>query len=420
MAAASFLDERLNYEKLVGEAYTRQVFKLDRVRELYRRVGSPAAQTPTVHCTGTKGKGSTLALLAAILQKAGYSTGFFHSPHLERIEERFLVNGQPCEPAEFQAALDRLEPVVAKMDADERAGRTDWGLLTWFEIVTMAAWLIFEARHVDVVLLEVGMGGRLDSTNICQPLVSIITNVSLDHVAQLGDTVEKIAFEKAGIIKPHTPVVSGVTQPGVVDVVRRVALEQQAPLYLVDSETTFPVGMHGQHQKKNAALAIQAVEILRQNGLEIPDEAIREGLKTAFLPGRLEIVAEKPTVILDVAHNIASIATTCDWLNEAFPTQTKRVVFAVSGDKDWREMLDRLALLCERVYLTHYTLNPRGLATETLAAYCEEAQIPFTVVENPRDAVARAMKDSKPEDVVLVVGSFFLVGEVAGMLRGGR
>ena len=237
--ALEFLTSRIDYERTLNVPYTQRDFRLDRMRRLLDRLGNPQAGLKIVHVAGTKGKGSTAASIASVLRCAGYRTGLYSSPHLDRVEERFTIDGQYCPAVELVDLVARIQEIVAGMDdepADELAGSNH---PTYFEIVTALALVRFAERQVDAAVLEVGLGGRLDSTNICQPLVSVITNISFDHMQQLGNTLAAIAGEKAGIIKPGVPVVSGVTQAEPAEVVERVAAECGCRLSVLGREFDF-------------------------------------------------------------------------------------------------------------------------------------------------------------------------------------
>ncbi|MGE3243073.1 MAG: folylpolyglutamate synthase/dihydrofolate synthase family protein, partial [Pirellulales bacterium] len=233
-AAERWLLDRINFERTLVAPYNERQLKLDRMRTLLVRLGQPDAGLKIIHVAGTKGKGSTSAMIAAVLTAAGYRTGVFSSPHLEGIEERFVVDGAQCSAAEFVSLVDQLRPVVAAMDAEALAAGDAHGGPTYFECTTAIALLLFAERKVEAVVLEVGLGGRLDSTNVCLPVVSVITGIGFDHMQQLGYTLAAIAGEKAGIIKPGVPVVTGVTHPEPLAVIERVAQEHGCRLIHVE------------------------------------------------------------------------------------------------------------------------------------------------------------------------------------------
>jgi len=451
-AAQRFLFGRIDYERARTMPYRSRTFKLDRMRELLDRLGNPQRALPAVHVAGTKGKGSTAAMIGAVLRASGYRTGVFTSPHLDRLEERLAVDGQPCTEAELVALVEQLVAPVRAMD--EAAGRRSppEDGPTYFEVVTAMAMLHFARRKVDLAVLEVGLGGRLDSTNVCRPLVSAITSISLDHTRQLGDTLESIAGEKAGIIKPGVPVVSGVTDPGPREVIREACrrlgsrlvelgvdfdVDYRPPLRLdrapamasIDFRQTTPgaetecrgvsVSLPGRHQAANAAVALAALAEVRRSGRTIPDEAIRAGLQDLDWPCRVEVVARRPAVVLDSAHNVASIDALARVLDESFCARRRLLVFATTQEKDARGMLSRLVGPFDEVFLTRYLNNPRSVPPEELGALVGEltGRQPH-LCETPARAWEQARRAAAPDDLICATGSFFLAAEVRALIRG--
>ncbi|HEY3789988.1 MAG TPA: folylpolyglutamate synthase/dihydrofolate synthase family protein, partial [Urbifossiella sp.] len=355
--AIAFWYGRINYEvRAAGPGD----LKLERMEALLQRLGNPHHRLRIVHITGTKGKGSTAAMLAAILGQAGYRVGLFTSPHLSHVEERIQVDGRPISREDLTA---RMEEVAAAASGSPPP--------TFFEIGTALGFLHFQRTQCDIAIVEVGLGGRFDSTNVCIPLVSIITNVGFDHMAQLGNTLEAIAFEKAGIIKRGVPIVSGISQQGPLEVVRTIAREQDAPFWEAKQplpDPNLPIGLLGEHQRENAACAIAAVHRLRDAGLAISNVAIRAGLAAVKWPARIELVSRNPAVILDTAHNVPSAEALVRTLAESFPVAgRKSVVFAVSSDKQYPEILRILAGYFDHFHLTKYGNNPRSVPPEKLA-----------------------------------------------------
>lgn len=450
-AAMRFLLGRIDYERAWKMPYGAREFKLDRMRELLDRLENPQDRLPILHIAGTKGKGSTAAMLAAILTAAGYRTGMFSSPHFERVEERLAVDGQACSADELVERVAEVKPVVEAMDR-EAAAAAGTGP-TYFEIITALALLHFVRRRVDAAVLEVGLGGRLDSTNVCIPRVCVITSISLDHTEQLGDTLEAIAREKAGIIKPGVPVVSGVQAPGPRGVIREVCRQQVAPLLELGVDFTFdyrppehleqadaparldfrwrrpPAGLApaeyvdlaiplpGRHQAANAALALAALAPLGQRGWRIEDKAVRRGLGGLRWPGRAEVLRRRPAVVVDVAHNVASIEALLQTLDESFHAPRRHLVFAASNDKDIRGMLHALLPRFDTVALTRYTANPRTAAPEELArlAYELSGRRPPTFAD-PAAAWRAAKALAEPDDLICVTGSFFIAAELRRLL----
>jgi dihydrofolate synthase/folylpolyglutamate synthase len=415
---------------------------LDRMRRLLARLGDPHLGLRVVHVAGSKGKGSTSAMLAAVLRRAGYRTGLFTSPHLCRVEERFQVDGQPVTAAELTALLTDIRRVIEAGPARGDAPPT------FFELVTVVGFLHFVRRRVEAAVLEVGLGGRLDSTNVCRPAVAVITSISFDHTDLLGDRLASIAREKAGIIKPGRPVVSGATAADARQAIEEVAHGRRAPLrqlgvdfryrytpgWVTDAEIVraqvevitasrrwpvVEVNLLGEHQAANAAVAVACLEELRGQGWHVPDEAVVAGLREVSWPARLEVVGRRPLVVLDCAHNVASARALADTLAASFPPARRLLVFAGSGDKDVAGMFRELAPHFERAYFTRFSSNPRATPPELLARrWAEAGGGPAVAVPAPADAYRAAREAAAPEDLVCVAGSVFLAGELRPLLVG--
>ncbi|MGL5097771.1 MAG: bifunctional folylpolyglutamate synthase/dihydrofolate synthase [Planctomycetia bacterium] len=333
--ALRYLDSRIDFER--RDIPTARDLRLDRIRLLLDRFDSPHRNYQVVHVAGTKGKGSTAVMTARLLQAGGFKVGLHTSPHFERIEERFVVDGEVAEASEFLVGLEELMPAVAEVDGLLAPRQTP---LTYFEITTALAFLHFARRGVDWAVVEVGLGGRLDATNVVDPAVCAVTSISRDHMQLLGDSLPLIAAEKAGIIKPGRPVVSGVTADAARDVVRDAARERGAPLYEIGVDftvdyrsrglaggevavttwrqrwPTFLLPAVGAHQANNAALALAMIDALRDAGRPLEKVAV-DALRDVVVPGRLEVLSENPTVVLDVAHNDASTTALVEALRSA-------------------------------------------------------------------------------------------------------
>lgn len=454
-SALAFLLDRINYERTTRIPST--AFRLDRMRELLSRLGDPHLRVPVVHVAGTKGKGSTATMIAAILQAAGYRTGLYTSPHLERIEERFAIDGQACSPQEFVDLTRSVAPVLRELDA--QATTDDVRSPTFFEITTAMAFVHFVRRPVDIAVLEVGLGGRLDSTNVCQPLVSVITSISFDHMRQLGNTLAAIAREKAGIIKPGVPVISGVVDAEPRNVIHEIAAERDAPLrqfkrdfdatleaspstteqcsvLLSGSRLTYhetedrdlpgvDLNLPGEHQATNAAIAIAAIRELGRQGWNLPDEAIRTALVTVRCPGRVEVMRRDPTVVVDTAHNVASIEALCRTLRGS-REQRRVLVFASSRDKDVRGMLRLLLPEFDDVIVTRYVKNPRARAPEALQLLAKDEANQFTSPprihqsSEPHAAWQLAQELAGRDGLICITGSFFLAAELRAVVLEGE
>lgn len=456
-SALEYLLGRINYERTLDIPYRSGALKLDRMRRLLECVGNPQRSLPAVHIAGTKGKGSTSAMLAEILRGSGLRTGLYTSPHLERIEERFVIDGQQISTAEFVELTETLRQAVDVLDSEFAPLAGEHAGATFFEITTALALLFFLRHKAQIVVLEVGLGGRLDSTNVCLPETCVITSISFDHMRQLGNTLAEIAREKAGIIKPGVPIVSGVTNAEPQAVIAAVAQEAGAPLiqagrdfaglplehgggwfaapgcetgcehavaYLEPAAAPrhwlgpLPVGLAGRRQLENAAVAVAAVQTLRRRGWQIPDAAVAAGLASARAPGRQEFFpadarSGRPDVLIDVAHNPASIAALADELRSRFAHRRKLLIFASSRDKDAAGMLEQLAPQVSAALLTQFVLNPRANSPAELAAkWPAGALVVPEQLPDPTAAWNRALLLAQPGDLLVIAGSFFLVAEL--------
>ena len=432
--AIRFWFERINYE--IGAAAPKDL-KLERMRALLRELGDPHERLRIVHITGTKGKGSTAAFLASVLRESGYRVGLFTSPHLRSVEERIRVNGVPISRVELTAEIERLAPAVRRLE------RGPWPPPTFFEISTALGFQHFLHRRCDFAVVEVGLGGRFDSTNVCRPLVAVIASVGLDHMAQLGATVEAIAFEKAGIIKPGIPTVCGALEAGPRGVIDSIASEVGSRMIQLGRDfeydhragtteslprieyrspehcETYELGLLGEHQAANAALALATLDELKKRGLAIPQSAIATGLRNVNWPARIEVVSRNPTVVFDTAHNVPSVRALVRTLRESLPmTGRKALVFAVSNDKQYPEMLAILAGYFDEFHFTRYGNNPRSVPPEILAKELEGSGKSIRVCGSSLEAWESARSERRPEDLIAVTGSVFLAGELEDAVRG--
>jgi dihydrofolate synthase/folylpolyglutamate synthase len=440
--ALSFLYDRINYERMASGS-ARYPFRLQRIRELLERLGlqrylhqsglRPAV--PLVHIAGTKGKGSVAALVAAGLSESGLKTGLYTSPHLSHLEERFRVDSACCRRVDVVALVDRLRDAVDQLDL--RRGPPP----SFFELTTAMALMHFEASRCDAIVLEVGLGGRLDSTNVCHPSVTAITSIGLDHQHVLGDTLEQIATEKAGIIKDGVPVVSGVTSAPAADVIRHVSGEHRSPLYEIDRDFSFrhfpdpdwgsrviyhnrseqsPGGrtlrleLDGEHQAHNAAVALACLDVLGEQGVPVSADAVARGFGKLRCAGRIErfLMPQEAIAIVDAAHNEDSIAALCRCLSRRCQGRRVTVVFGTSRDKSAAPMLAALATVADQFVLTQYQGNPRYVPTEALLPLVPEPMLTrVAVVRNPIEACRTGLQQSTPGGALVVCGSFFLVAE---------
>jgi dihydrofolate synthase/folylpolyglutamate synthase len=437
--ALAFWYGRINYEHRNPKP---EDLKLDRMEALLVLLGQPERALRIVHVAGSKGKGSTSAMLAAVLRRAGYRTGLFTSPHLSHVEERIQVDGTPVSREELAALVNDLRPAVMRLQ--EHPGRG----VTFFEMATALGFLHFVRRRVEVAVVEVGLGGRFDSTNVCRPLLSIITSISHDHTQQLGNTLDLIAMEKAGIVKPGRPALSGARAPAARRVIERICEERRAPLREIVRDFDYryqpghvsaageemprvrvrtdrrewpwlPLGLLGEHQAANAALAVAAVEELVRLGLHVSDAAVADGLASVYWPARMEVVGRRPLVVLDCAHNVASARALAETLR-SFPDAAHHyLVFAASSDKDVAGILKILAAHFDRAFLTRYSQATRSLAVDELAALWRSAtDKPYATCESPAEAWRAARGAAAAEDLICVTGSVFLAGELRAAVTG--
>jgi dihydrofolate synthase / folylpolyglutamate synthase len=427
----------INYEQRAPEA---DDLKLDRMRSLLARLGDPHRRWRAVHVAGSKGKGSTAAMLAEILRASGYRTGLFTSPHLCRVEERFQVDGRPI-------AAEGLNDLLAEVrDCVQSTAGAGESLPTFFEVATAVGFLYFVRRGVEAAVLEVGLGGRLDSTNVCDPEVAVVTSISFDHTKLLGDRLTSIAREKAGIIKPGRPVVSGVAVPEARAVIEQTSQARAAPLRqlgvdfhywyhpgFVGSDTVrksrlavttwkrrwpeMELNLLGEHQTANASVAVACVEVLRAQRWDIPDDAVSKGLGEVIWPARMEVLSRRPLVVLDCAHNVASAAALVETLQSSFPPGRRLLLFAGSSDKDIPGMFRLLAPHFDHAFLTRYTDNPRSVAPEQLLGWWQAAgDRPATTWATPSEAWTAARTMAAKNDLICVTGSVFLAGEMRPLM----
>ncbi|MEZ6134804.1 MAG: Mur ligase family protein [Pirellulaceae bacterium] len=443
--ALKLLYERINYEKIGHAPYTSNHYRLDRMRRLLELLGDPHHDYPIVHIAGTKGKGTTGTLLADSLRYCGHRTGLYTSPHLLKLEERIQFQGLSCTSA------DLVQLTAAALTAATQLEATGGGRATFFELTTAMGFLYFAQQAADCVVLEVGLGGRLDSTNVCRPMVSVITSISLDHQAQLGETIQEIAREKAGIIKPGVPVVCTARDPQARHVIGQVAAAQGSTLHLLErdfdsqwaaitpaetssiptrrAQLTYegPTGcsvwttrLLGRHQADNIAAALATLDALRELGWELPVESVQAAIAVAHPRARLEVVGASPIQIIDTAHNPASIQAGITALSDHFPSMRRTIVFASSHDKDYRQMLALLLENSEHLILTAYQDNPRALSGCKLFEAAQQLQAELDVANaaqlhfapNPSEAWSLAQQLASPSEIILATGSFFLAAEL--------
>ena len=403
------------------------ILGLETIENILKKLGDPHTQFKSIHIAGTNGKGSVASALANILYRAGYKVGLYTSPHLVRFNERIQINNQPI-------SNDRVVETYETVNAVHQGDREP----TFFEFNTAMAFLEFSHQQVDWAIIETGMGGRLDATNVVTPELSIITNISLEHQMYLGNTIGQIASEKAGIIKHGKPVITGVRQKSAIAAVETAADDKKSPVYRMGQgfrirrhpsgsftyyglDHTWPKvtpGLFGKHQADNAALALAACEVLNRNGCIISLDHIQEGLLTQKWPGRLEVINPSPMLLLDGAHNMNAVRELAGFLKSNLKNRKISLVSGILDDKAYPAMLKCLLPLCQRAILTQPKID-RSLAPDTLLEVAKEIISDVTAIASVPDAVNHAMDTSKPEDVVCVAGSLYLVGEVKESIENG-
>ena len=417
-----------NYEKSLKELYSPGNVDLERVRELLRRLGSPESGLGIVHIAGTKGKGSTAAMISSVLQKAGYRVGLFTSPHLHTFRERVQINRAPISAEEFAGAMEKVKPHVEEINA---VG--EHGYITTFEALTAMALLYFAEKQVEALVFEVGVGGRLDATNVVTPEVSVITSISRDHTELLGETLPEIAGEKAGIIKEGVPVVVAPQVREVEEVIGAIARERGSEMVNVgresvwralghddrgqsllvrDFENEYRISMPllGDHQQENAATAVAALSVLRQKGWHISDADVLDGFADLRWPGRLEELGRWPLVIADGAHNGDSARRLREALLKYFEFRKVVLVVGVSADKNVEDIASELLPLASTVILT----KSRHMRAAEPADIADAFTRPDIIVETTgsvKEALDRAREIASEEDLICATGSLFVVGE---------
>ena len=415
-AYQQFLDYLFGLEKFG------MVFGLAQVEKILEAIGNPDREVQSIHIGGTNGKGSTAAMMASILQKEGYRVGLYTSPHLIRFTERIKVNGKEIEKEEVAALAGWMKERI------EAAGITP--SFTFFDFTTAMALYYFKQKMVDLAVLEVGLGGRLDSTNVVAPLFSIITNISKDHEAYLGNSILKIAGEKAGIIKKGRPLITAAKQPQVLRLFSKVCREKGSPYYrvgrdfryerTVDGEFQYEglrrklwglrLSLKGFHQIINATTALGAMEVLEDLGYPVSTDAMVEGLREVDWPGRLEVVATSPRVVLDGAHNPDGALVLKEALIEEFQYRHLILLIGVMKDKDFKSVLHLLSPLADHIILTKPNNDraaPPALLKKVLGRRGKKAE----VIEDLKEAVERGLSITGGEDLLCVTGSLYTVGE---------
>lgn len=427
--ALDYLYRFVDYSLVRNFRHTPEKFDLTRMEAILALMNNPHHQYPVVHVAGTKGKGSTAALIASALCAAGYRVGLYTSPHLQEFTERLQVNGQPISKAELVTLVADLKPLIEQVEQ-----------ITWFEITTALGFEFFRRQQVDVAVVEVGLGGRLDATNVVEPLVSVITSLSMDHMNILGDTLAKIAFEKAGIIKPGRPAVLAPQKDEALLVVEQLAAERGSRLVVLGRDyhyaplehgldgQTFRVGpaggpqidlkipLLGLHQVENGATAYLALQMIREQGLVVSDEAIRQGFAQVVWPGRFELLRREPPLIVDSAHNRDSAHRLRQALDDYLPGRDVVLIFGASEDKDVNGMFEEIMPRVREVVATQ-SVHPRAASAESLVTLAGQYGRPAQAVVPLEAALEVALQQAGQNAVVLATGSLFIAAAVRAVWR---
>ena len=439
--ALKYIDSFINFEKIPGYDYASS-FKLERMFAFLRLLGNPHEGLNSIHIAGSKGKGSVCAISAYIFKEAGYRVGLYTSPHLVDIRERIRIldggSEGPIGREEFIDLIDKIKP-IAEIFRDHKT----FGRISFFEVLTAAAFLYFRKMKVDIAVLETGLGGRLDATNVIRPIVCGITNISMEHSDKLGNTLGSIAREKAGIIKTGDPgcfVFSEKQDKEVMDEIKAACDEKRACLCEVGIDIKYSIKMSnennvifdlygpgyayeglklrliGDHQAQNASLAIGMAKSIEKNGYTVSEKAIRSGLKKVSWPGRLQVVNKDPLVIVDGAQNASSIKAILSSIKNIFKYDRLVCILGVSGDKDVVGIAGELDMACNAVILTR-SKNTRAMDPVCLSNSFPPSRPGLEISENFDEAMRKALKTIGKKDIILITGSLFLVGEAMEFIR---
>jgi dihydrofolate synthase / folylpolyglutamate synthase len=422
--ALDYIYRFVDYSLTRSFRFSPEKFDLKRMHNLLALMGNPHQQFLCIHVAGTKGKGSVCALIANTLKTAGHHTGLYTSPHLQDYCERIQINGKPIAHGEFVKLVDEIKPYVAQIEQ-----------LTTFEISTALAFLYFAKNKVGIAVIEVGLGGRLDATNVIDPLVSVITSISYDHMDILGNTLTQIAGEKAGIIKNGRPVIISTQKDEANLVFKKTAQERNSPFFPVeeiyeyeplnhslnsqaffihkksdpqDRKILLSIPLLGEHQIENAVTAFAVIKYLKEEGISISDEAVHMGFETVFWPARFEVLKkEAPIIIIDSAHNRDSAMRLRETLDDYLPGKPVILVFGASEDKDIDGMLDELSPRISQVVATR-SIHPRAMSLDTIMETAGKYRIPARKEETVEAALKYAMETASETAVILVAGSLFV------------
>ncbi|MCJ7839895.1 bifunctional folylpolyglutamate synthase/dihydrofolate synthase [Lederbergia sp. NSJ-179] len=406
---------------------------LERMRWMLARLENPEQNLHAIHVGGTNGKGSTVTYLRSILNEAGYQVGTFTSPYIEQFNERISVNGKPVDNEDIVVLANVVKPLAEELE------QTELGSPSEFEVITVMAFYYFAyIRPVDFAVFEVGLGGRYDSTNVIQPIASLITNVGMDHMQILGHSIEEIAYQKAGIIKPGTPIFTTAQNKQALAVLKMEAVGQKAPFYQLGKDffikdyqpvekgeqftyqspsmvlKKLKLSLLGRHQTENAAAALAVLTYLQDSEqMSIQTAAIRSGIQKAFWPGRLECLSEHPTIFIDGAHNVEGLQAFKSAVETHFPGKKIKIVFSALKDKDLRDMFAIINSMNAELYLTEFDF-PRATAAEELKKQSGNAAAQCN--EDWKNLIRELVLTAKAEDIVAITGSLYFISEIKPFL----
>lgn len=402
---------------------------LKRMEWMMEKLEFPDKKLKAIHVGGTNGKGSTVTYLRSILESSGYTVGTFTSPYIEQFNERISINGQSISDEDLVKLVNVIRPLADELAETEIGGPTE------FEVITAMAFYYFaEIRPVDLVIFEVGLGGRFDSTNIIQPIASIITNIGLDHTNILGNTYEEIAFEKAGIIKGNTPVFTAVQHEGALNVIKNQAKESNAPIYVLNEDFTIvnhrsldkgesfsirskfgniediQIQMIGQHQTENASVAVVALQsLIEKNLVTVSEQEIKNGLHAAYWPGRFEIMSDQPLIIIDGAHNDEGISKLAETLSARYMDRTIHIVFAALKDKKLDRMIAQLDQIADQITFVSFDFPRAALAEDLVKRSTLNHKL---AVDDWKAYLGEEIKSLKTNDLLVITGSLYFISEV--------
>jgi len=436
--ALAYLFDKTDYERQQKLRYNVTTFDLKRMNLLLKGLGDPHKKTKMIHIAGTKGKGSTATMLAKMMEANGYSVGLYTSPHVLSLHERIAINSEMIDKKTMLELLNRLHPVIEKLINSDDAP-------TFFEIMTAMAFLHFADNKVDIAIIETGLGGRLDSTNVVDPQLVGITSISIDHQNLLGTSIDSIAKEKAGVIKKGIPVVTVQQEPAAMRVLKKLAVSQKAPLAITGKDIDFSyrfessrehgphtriclttpssrfehlrVPLPGEHQAINCGLALAMLDNLKNQGYKIDDQKAVTGLSEVKLSGRMEIVCEDPRILIDAAHNAASVRALIQAIGQHVPYDSMIIIFGCNNDKDVRGMLTELQFGADKVIFTRSNSPKAVFPSELADMYTELCGKMCQTALSLKEAIRVAGNAVSREDLICVTGSFYLVGQTKQMFQ---